>query len=103
MRDPERLSTAISELISRRGLAAPRGTAELARAWKEVAREPVAGNSRLLYLKDGTVHIAVSNSSLLNELVSFQSAALLTGLQAQCPNVKIRDLRFHLKSSLQSS
>ncbi|MFP6763383.1 MAG: DUF721 domain-containing protein [Planctomycetaceae bacterium] len=103
MSDPQPLSVAISELIARRGLATRKGTGRLADVWKAVAGERVSGHTHVVSLRDRTVCIAVDNSALLNELVSFQSGSLLAGLQKECPELKIRRLRFQLRSDSQGS
>jgi predicted nucleic acid-binding Zn ribbon protein len=99
MREPQPLSAAISELIAKRGLAAPRGNAEVAAAWRRVAGERIAGDSRVLYLRDGTIHIGVASSALLNELVSFHSQRLLAELQTECSKIDFKHIRFQLKTN----
>jgi predicted nucleic acid-binding Zn ribbon protein len=99
MKDPQPLSVAISELIAKRGLAASRGNAIIEAAWNRVAGENIAGNSRFLFLRDHTIHVAVLNSALLNELVTFHSQHMLKALQSECPDFAIRQLRFQLKAN----
>lgn len=99
MRDPQPLSAAISELISKRGLAVRLGNVEVATAWKRVAGERIARDSRVLSLRDGTIHIGVTNSALLNELVSFHSHQLLAALRIECCGIELEQLRFQLKTS----
>lgn len=98
MRDPTPLSEAISQFISKRGLAARRSTSQIADAWKRASGERIAASSRYLCTRDRTVFIGVFNSALLTELVSFHAATLLAKLQAECPNMKIDSIRFQLKT-----
>jgi len=102
MSDPQPLSVAIAELIARRGLATRKGTGRLAEVWKTVADDRVSSHSRVLSLRDHTVIIGVDNSALLNELVSFHSAGLLSDLQKECPDLAIQRLRFQLRSESQN-
>ncbi len=99
MRDPQPLSAAISELFAKRGLAARRGNEEVAVAWRRVAGERIARDSRILSLRDGTIHISVTSSALLNELVSFHSQQLLADMQTECSEIELKQLRFQLKTS----
>lgn len=99
MRDPQPLSAAISELIAKRGLAAPRSNAEVAGAWQRVAGERIADDARVLSLRDGTVLVGVTSSALLNELVSFHSQRLLFDLQSECPEMTLKKIRFQLRTS----
>tara|TARA_B100000530_G_C15797845_1_gene424311 strand:+ start:69 stop:377 length:309 start_codon:yes stop_codon:yes gene_type:complete len=98
MRDPVRLSEAISEFIAKRGIAARRSTDQLAEVWQTVSGERIAANTRYLHLRDQVIHIGVFNSALLTELVSFQSKSLLEKLNAECPDLEIIRIRFQLKS-----
>lgn len=103
MRDPQPLSAAISELIAKRGLAAPRGNAVIEAAWSSVAGESISNNSRVLFVRDHTIHIAVLNSALLNELVTFHSPRLLAAIQVECPESSIEKIRFQLKADSSAS
>ena len=98
MRDPVRLSEAISEFIAKRGIAARRSTDQLTEVWQRVSGERSAANTRYLFLRDQVIHIGVFNSALLTELVSFHSESLLEKLKAECPNSEISRIRFQLKS-----
>jgi len=98
MRDPVRLSEAISDFIAKRGIAARRSTDQLTEVWERVAGERIAANTRYLYLRDQVIHIGVFNSALLTELVSFHSEALLEKLKTECPDIEISRIRFQLKT-----
>jgi len=100
MSDPTPLSSAISELIARKGLARVQGNAQLVKAWKAVAGERIATRSKVMGLKRGVLEVGVANSALLSELASFQKASLLKKLQSEHAGQKITDIRFKLRTDL---
>lgn len=97
---PRHLSSALSELVSLRGLARSGGSAELASVWSEVAGSEIAGKTRVMGIKRGVLQVAVSNSPLLSELASFHKESLLRSLQQNHSGLKIRDVKFRLKGDL---
>ncbi|MBM4074458.1 MAG: DUF721 domain-containing protein [Planctomycetes bacterium] len=94
--DPQTLANALSQYIAIKGFARVQGDEELHAAWKTIAGDDLAKQTRPVQLTRGTLTVAVENAPLLNELVSFQSADLLTRLKAQFPHLKIRNLKFRL-------
>jgi len=100
MSDPTPLSTALAELIARRGLARTQGVTQLAVAWREVAGEKIASMTKVICLQRGVFEVGVANSALLAELNSFHRLTLLPKLQAKYPEQKIRDLKFKLRTDL---
>jgi predicted nucleic acid-binding Zn ribbon protein len=94
--DPQPLSVALAELIALRGFARVRGDEELHSAWKQIAGDEVAGQTRPLQIKRSVLTVAVSSAPLLNELVSFQSAELLGRLKQQFPHLNVKSLKFRL-------
>lgn len=100
MSDPQPLSAAISELIARRGFARMQGTSQLVAIWKQVVDERTAERTKVLGLKRGVLEVGVTNSALLNELVSFQKTGLLARLKAEHSEQNIKDIRFRLRSDL---
>ena len=100
MSDPQPLSAALAELIARRGFARMQGTSQLVSIWKQVVDERTAERTKVLGLKRGVLEVGVTNSALLNELVSFQKTVLLGRLQAEHPEQNINDIRFRLRSDL---
>ncbi len=97
---PQPLAAALSELISLRGWARVNGSEQLADAWKAVAGEKTAQQTRVQKLNRGVLHVAVTNAPLLSELVSFYRSDLLEQLQADYPELKIRELKFRLQGGL---
>lgn len=72
-------------------------TVALERRWKSLVGEAVAGNAKVLYLKDGVLHIGVRNSTWLNEL-GFMRSDMLERVREALPHADIKDIR--LKISL---
>ena len=97
---PQPLSHALAELVALRGLARVGGNAQLELAWSEVAGEKLAVQTKVLGIKNGVLQIGVSNAPLLAELTSFHKSFLLQALQEQYTGVRVRDLRFRLKSDI---
>jgi predicted nucleic acid-binding Zn ribbon protein len=102
MPDPTPLSTVISELIQKKGLARVQGNAQLVGIWKSVAGEKVSSRTKVLGLKRGVLEVGVDNSALMNELASFQKAGFLRKFQKEHSEHKISDIRFKLRSDLNS-
>jgi hypothetical protein len=94
--DPQPLSVALAELIALRGFARVRSDDELQSAWKQVAGDEWAGQSRPLQVTRGVLTVAVSSAPLLNELVSFRTAELLQRLKQLYPHLKVKSLKFRL-------
>lgn len=95
-KEPQPLSFALAELIALRGFARVRSDDELQTAWKQVAGEELAGQTRPLQVARGVLNIAVSSAPLLNELASFRSPELLQQMQRQYPHLKVKSLKFRL-------
>lgn len=99
---PTKLKDAISQLIAVRGLARSGANTELRDAWIEISGERVSQNTRVVGLKRGVMEIAVFNSAMLSELVSFQKSTLLKDYKKQFPKHGVRDFRFKLETRTQS-
>ena len=76
------------------------GNSQLVAIWKQVVDERTAERTKVLGLKRGVLEVGVTNSALLNELVSFQKTVLLDRLKAEHPEQNIKDIRFRLRSDL---
>ena len=90
----------LSELIALKGLARVQGTQQLQQAWRSVAGSEIANNSAVIGLSRGVLQIGVSNTGLLSELASFHKQTLLENLQQQQPQLKIKELKFRLKTDV---
>ena len=103
MSGPEHLGQALARLIALRGLARVRGESQLQQTWNAVAGERIAGHTKALEIRRGVLHIGVANAPMLGELASFHKLDLLTKLQADHPDLKIKDLKFKLKTDIKKS
>lgn len=97
-RGPRPIGEALAELISLRGWARVSANEDLERLWGEVAGEAVAERTRVGTIKRGVLQVAVDNSALLSELAGFRKGELLAGLNERAPELRLRDLRFRLRS-----
>ena len=98
--DPQPLARVLSELIALKGLARVHGNEQLQQAWKRVAGDNIGRCSAVIGLTRGVLQVGVTNTALLSELASFHKATLLESLQQQHPHLKIRELKFRLKTDL---
>ena len=97
--EPQQLGKVLSELIALKGLARVQGTQQLQQAWKAAAGDEIAKCSTVIGISRGVLQIGVSNTGLLSELASFHKQTLLATLQQQQPHLKIKDLKFRLKTN----
>jgi len=96
--EPHQLGKVLSELIALKGLARVQGTQQLQQAWKSAAGDELSKNSSVIALSRGVLQIGVSNTGQLSELASFHKQTLLATLQLHHPQLKIKDLKFRLKT-----
>lgn len=96
---PRPVSEALSELISLRGIARFQGNSELNSIWKKVAGEKFADQTRVLGLKRGILQIGVTNAPTLSEMASFHKTSYLKIFRKEYSDLKIRDIRFLLRTS----
>jgi len=100
--DPVHVSLAISELIALRGYARKRGEAQLQEVWKEIAGEKLVSQTKVMGINRGVLQVSVGSSSLLAELAGFHKPSLLRGFKEQHPELRIKDLKFRLDTSVSS-
>jgi predicted nucleic acid-binding Zn ribbon protein len=98
--EPQHVRNVISELIALKGLARVHGIEQLQQAWRTVAGDEIGRKSRVLELTRGVLNVGVNNSGLLNELAGFHKQSLLEQLQRQFAHLKIREIKFRLKTEL---
>src|SRR5262245_54299776 len=98
--EPQRLGTALAELIARRGYAQVRGDAQLQLAWAEAAGAVVARQTRAVAIRRGVLQVAVDHAPLLAELAGYYRQALVERLQEQHADLRIHDLKFKLDSGV---
>jgi predicted nucleic acid-binding Zn ribbon protein len=97
---PQRLSHAVTDLIALRGWGQVQGHARLNEAWKAAAGASIAAATRVLGMRRSVLQVAVGNSPLLSELAAYHKATILDALSRECPELKVRDLKFVLKGNL---
>lgn len=98
--EPVSIGKILPELIALKGLARVEGIAQLQQAWKTTAGVRLADSTRVIGLNRGVLQVGVNNTALLSELAGFHKQTLLANLQNQHPHLKIKDLKFRLKTDL---
>lgn len=93
---PQALKQTLRKLIADRGWARKLQTEDLHERWKKVAGERIAKWTRIKSIRNGTVNVQVSNSTLLNELVSFHDRNLLARMKTEFQELRIQQLKFKL-------
>ena len=101
-RGPQRLGDALSELVALKGLARSGAAEQLSAAWKQIAGDRIASETRVVAVKNRSLEIEVASAALMYELDSFHKSGLLEALQRQ-PGLDINRLKFRLKGSLGQS
>ncbi len=94
-RKPKKIGDVLAQLITARGYGRVQSIENLAAAWQAAAGDALARFSRPGQLKRGVLEITVTNSTIVQEL-TFQKQQILTTLQTQLPDAKIRDLRLRV-------
>lgn len=93
--EPYRMAEIQAELAARTGFGRLRAQQEYEAAWRRVAGEELATQTRVGSLRGGVLEVVVSNSPLLQEL-TFRKAALCAALAAALPEQRIQSLRFRV-------
>src|SRR5262249_2876994 len=93
---PQRLGSALAELIARRGYAQVRGDAQLQSAWADAAGAVVARQTRAVAIRRGRLHIRVDHAPLLAALAGYSRQGLPGKIQQQTAALRLRDLKFTL-------
>ncbi|MEX0725663.1 MAG: DUF721 domain-containing protein [Planctomycetaceae bacterium] len=98
--EPMHFSHALSQLIVMKGLARSRSESQIQDLWNKVCDAECASQSRATGIKNGVLHVGVSNSALLSELVAFHREELLQKINQQAPQLKIKEIKFKVKGDL---
>lgn len=93
--EPRSVSDVIAQVVQRKGYAQLAAAHALEEAWREVAGEGLAEQTRPGALRRGVLEILAPNNLLMQEL-GFQQQQLLADLQQRVPDVQIRQLRFRI-------
>ena len=101
--DPQSLGAALSQLFAIKGFAATKTDDALAAAWRTAAGDRIADRTTVTGITRGVLGVGVSNAALLNELVAFHKGSLLAAMKAQYPHLKLRDMKFRLRSDVTKS
>jgi hypothetical protein len=95
--EPLRLSAALTELIALRGYARIEEYKQFRRAWAAVAGKEYLQQTKVSRVLRGQLVVEVENAPLLSELSGFHAAGLLSRLQTEFSELKIKGLKFRLK------
>ena len=98
--EPQHVGKVLSELIALKGLARLHGNEQLQQTWRTVAGDEIGRKSRVIELTRGVLHVSVGSSAVFNELAGFHKQTLLESLQQQFAHLKIREIKFKLKTDL---
>lgn len=98
--DPQHVGKILSELIALKGLARVDGVKQLQEIWCTVVGREIERKTTVTEFNRGVLNVAVNNSALLGELNGFHKQRLLNELQQKCGHLKIRDIKFRLKTEL---
>ena len=96
-RKPKKISDVLAQLITARGYGRIQADADFAAAWQAAVGPALAKYTHPGRLRRGVLEVTVANSMTIQEL-TFQKQQLLTKLQTQLPDARIRDLRFRVGS-----
>ena len=91
--EPKSIRDIIAKIMLRRGYGRILGSEDLTRIWQEAVGEIFAAYSRPGVLKRGVLHVVVSHSVIIQEMLA-EKKTILKILKECAPELKIRDLRF---------
>lgn len=94
-RRPKRTADLLSQLMAKKGYGQTQSDDELNEAWHIAVGPKFSKNTKAGKISRGTLEVFVSSSAAINQL-SFQKRQLLSAMQQQLPQNKIKDLRFKL-------
>lgn len=100
---PQRLSAALSELITLRGLARARSNGQLEDIWKRVVDPNWGERTRVMGIRRGVLQVAVDSAPLRSELETYHKADLLRAIQDIAPHLNLRNLKFVLQRTVPSA
>jgi predicted nucleic acid-binding Zn ribbon protein len=96
-RKPKKIADVLAQLITARGYGRTQSDANLAAAWQHAAGATLAQYTHPGRIRRGTLEVVASNSIIVQEL-TFQKQQILSKLQAELPDARIRDIRFRIGS-----
>jgi predicted nucleic acid-binding Zn ribbon protein len=95
----ERLGEILTHLMQRRAYAQPLALAGWREAWARAAGERVAGRTRVLSFRDGTLTVEVGSAAQRYELEAFHGQELLAALQRDGSVATVRRIAFRTGTS----
>lgn len=96
--EPQTLGQVLSTLFAKKGYGRPQASRQLHEAWQGVAGEVFGPVTKVIGLSNRTLKVGVQNSAVLSELVAFRKGELLAAFQEKHPELRIRDIKFQLRS-----
>ncbi|MBM84175.1 MAG: hypothetical protein CMJ78_26775 [Planctomycetaceae bacterium] len=97
---PQHISGALSKVIALRGLARKKSVSQFEDAWREIAGDVIASQTRVVVLRNRVLHIDVNNAALLGELSGFHKPSLLKRLKEIAGAKVIQDIKFRLNGNV---
>ena len=94
-RRPKRTGDIIGQMMARQGYAQTKSNDELNEAWGIAVGPQFMKNTKAGRINRGVLEVHVASSAAMNQL-SFQKKKLLSAMQQQLPQNKIKDIRFKL-------
>ena len=94
-RRPKKPGDIIGQMMARQGYAQNQSNDELNEAWEIAVGPRLTGKTKAGRISRGILEVHVASSAAMNQL-SFQKRQLLSAIQQQLPQNKIKDIRFKL-------
>lgn len=96
-KQPKKISSILSQLITAKAYAATSSNTELEETWATAVGPLLAKQSQAFRLYRSKLEVTVSSSTMMQEL-KFEEHRLLKKIQAALPNNKITGLKFKVGS-----
>jgi hypothetical protein len=93
---PRSLSDILGELILTRGYSQTWTRRVLENAWNVAIGEPQCYQTQIGEVRDGVLNVTVAHSILLEELLMFRKAELITSLRSSVLGKTINDIQFRV-------
>lgn len=94
-RRPKRTGDIIGQMMARQGYSQTKSNDELNDAWEIAVGPKLIKSTKAGRISRGVLEVHVASSAAMNRL-SFQKKQLLSAMQQQLPQNKIKDIRFKL-------
>lgn len=94
-RRPKRTGDIIGQMMARQGYSQTKSNDELNDAWEIAVGPKLVNSTKAGRISRGVLEVHVASSAAMNQL-SFQKKQLLSAMQQQLPQNKIKDIRFKL-------